>query len=56
MAYLILKDDSFEGSIEYSCIADELEKDEFNVCCAVRYGNLDGQGKMFLMKEGNASE
>ena len=38
--------DSFEGSVEYSCMQDECEKNEFVVKANYRIGNTNGQGGM----------
>lgn len=45
-------DDSFEGSLRYSCIADHLDrsKDEFECSWFLRYGNSEGQGMVNFLK------
>lgn len=40
--------DSFEGSIDYTCMLEELPPGEFQLRGAVRIGNRDGQGGMRL--------
>lgn len=42
----IEEDDSFEGSISWSCMIEEIpcERHEFEVEARYRYGNQEGQG------------
>ena len=42
--------DSYEGHIEYSCLENGLEKDEWEVSGAYRIGNSMGQGGSCIMK------
>ncbi len=44
MIACVEQDDSYEGSIEYSCIHDACQKDEFMVRASYRIGNSEGQG------------
>ncbi|WP_186029454.1 hypothetical protein [Burkholderia gladioli] len=48
----LLADDSFEGRINYTCMAPEVElgDDEFEVSAAVRLGNSEGQGSMRMIR------
>ncbi|WP_186239577.1 hypothetical protein [Burkholderia gladioli] len=48
----LLADDSFEGRINYTCMAPEVElgDDEFEVSAAIRLGNSEGQGSVRLIQ------
>ncbi|WP_186191239.1 hypothetical protein [Burkholderia gladioli] len=48
----LLADDSFEGRINYTCLAPEVDlgDDEFEVSAAVRLGNSEGQGSLRLVQ------
>lgn len=50
MAAKVELGDSWEGSIEYSCLGIELETDEFEIQGAYRVGNSNGQGGMRVLK------
>ncbi len=41
--------DSFEGSIEYTCMEEDLGKDEWRVAGCYKIGNSEGQGGMRLL-------
>lgn len=43
--------DSFEGSLTYSCMDEDLVAGEFRLVGAVRVGNKDGQGGMRLYEQ-----
>lgn len=43
------EDDSYEGSIEYSCLDESCGKHEFMVLASVRVGNAMGQGRCILI-------
>ena len=49
MAASVKAGDSFEGSIAYSCMADDLGPGEFSVDGGYRIGNLEGQGGYRLL-------
>lgn len=51
IADLVEKNDSFEGSLQYSCMGEDLHEGEFEVTAAVRHGNRDGQGSIILIPE-----
>lgn len=51
MANSVSLHDSFEGSIEYSCLSEECGRGEFMVSGAYRIGNREGQGGMRLIGE-----
>lgn len=48
--------DSFEGTISYSRMTLGLERDELDVSVAVRVGNLEGQGGMFIIEPTKLNE
>lgn len=45
----IEQDDSFEGSIEYSCLDEQCDRGEFMVRASIRVGNRNGQGGVTLV-------
>lgn len=46
----IQQNDSFEGNISYTRMTPGLQRDEFDVQCAFRVGNSQGQGGMFILE------
>lgn len=46
----IQADDSFEGSLSYTVMAEGLERGEFEVEAVYRIGNSEGQGGMVLIR------
>jgi hypothetical protein len=50
MANVVEANDSFEGSIEYTCMRDGLGPNEFEVGACYRIGNSMGQGGVCLIK------
>lgn len=51
MVESISNDDSFAGSIEYTCLEESCAKGEFMVIGSYRVGNSQGQGGMNLIGE-----
>jgi hypothetical protein len=49
MAKRIRNNDSFEGSIQYSCLDDGLKPGTFNATGPYRVGNSEGQGGVRLL-------
>jgi hypothetical protein len=49
MREAVAADDSFEGSLSYTAMADGLERHEFEVAAGFRIGNSQGQGGMVLV-------
>lgn len=46
----IKEEDSYEGSIQYTCITEGLKRDEWEVKGAYRIGNFAGQGGMRILE------
>ncbi len=44
ISQLVKDDDSFEGTITYTCMKEGLELDQFEVTGFFRHGNSQGQG------------
>jgi len=51
IAEVVETGDSFEGSIQYTCMEDGLEKDEWEVTGAYRVGNAEGQGGVRMLAQ-----
>lgn len=56
IANRIEEGDSFEGTISYSRLTSGLERGELEVSVAVRVGNLEGQGGMFIIEASKLNE
>ena len=51
LATMIEDGDSFEGSISYSCLDNDLDGGDFRVTGTYRIGNLDGQGGVVVLEK-----
>lgn len=50
IADLIEKNDSYEGTISYSCLEEGLKPGEFEATSFIRVGNREGQGGARIME------